>query len=93
MSAVAIGVFVGKLVSHVAYQAHVEWEMRQLVVVFGNEMNGHAERPRQARDELAKMNELRSARRREKKQIVAQLRQTCGYWTKVVRTDEYRAQP
>lgn len=87
MSAVAIGVFVGNLISFGVYQLYVEWEFRSALVVFERMIERQAESSRETMEKLARENQARVQEQQEAAAAIAQLRKTCEYWTKVVRTE------
>lgn len=87
VSAVAIGVFFGNLVSYGAYQLYLEWEFRKMVVSFEQVITNQAEQSREAMEERAKQNAARIQRQRDSAATMTRLRKTCDYWTRVVRTE------
>lgn len=86
-SVVAIGVFVGNLISFGVYQLYVEWELRKALVVVERMIERQAESSRETIEKLARENQARVQRQQEVAATMAQLRKTCDYWTKVVRTE------
>jgi len=87
ISVVAIGVFVGNVISFGVYQLYVEWEPRNALVVFERMIERQAESSRETMEKLARENQARVQRQQEAAATMAQLRKTCDYWTKVVRTE------
>ena len=58
-----------------------------MVVSFERVITDQAEQSREAMEQLARENAARIQRQRDAAATMAQLKKTCDYWTKVVRTE------